>query len=130
MCIYNSWHKYEQKLNDKHKVQFKRVSILEGDTASALHSLKSKVRKFKTFLIMRKAILKSKKLALLGLFVASFVLMSAKGTEESPMKFWGSTTSCGSSYSIEPGSCYQNCTTTYQVFWIVISETTDYAVPC
>ena len=61
VCIYNSWHKYEQKLNDKHKVQFKRVSILEGDTASALHSLKSKVRKFKTFLIMRKAIIKIKK---------------------------------------------------------------------
>lgn len=102
---------------------------MEGNIESILHSLKSKARKFKTFLIMRKAILKSKKLTLLGLFVTSFVLMSAKGTEESPMKFWGSTLSCGSSYSIEPGSCYQNCTTTYQVFWIVISETTDYAVP-
>ena len=79
---------------------------------------------------MRKAILKSKKLALLGLFVASFVLMSAKASDDSTMKFWGSTTSCGPSYSIEPGSCYQNCTTTYQAFWVVISENTEYAVPC
>ena len=79
---------------------------------------------------MQKAILKSKKLALLDLFVASFVLMSAKSTEESPMKFWGSTTSCGPTYSIEPGSCYQNCTTTYQVFFVVVSENTEYGVPC
>ncbi|QMU64606.1 MAG: hypothetical protein GKR88_10110 [Flavobacteriaceae bacterium] len=103
---------------------------MEGNNASTLHSYKSKVRKFKPFLIMRKAILKSKKLALLGLFVASFVLMSAKSSEESPMKFWGSTTTCDPSYSIEPGSCYQNCTTTYQVFWVVVSESTSYANPC
>ena len=79
---------------------------------------------------MPKTILKSKKLALVGLFVASFVLMSAKSTEESTMKFWGSTTTCGPAYSIEPGSCYQNCTTTYQIFWLVVSENTEYGVPC
>jgi hypothetical protein len=39
-------------------------------------------------------------------------------------KFWG--WSCGRSYSIEPGSCYQNCT--HYVFWI--NNDTDYAVPC
>lgn len=39
-------------------------------------------------------------------------------------KFWG--WSCGSSYSIEPGSCYQNCT--HYVFWM--NNGTDYAVPC
>lgn len=79
---------------------------------------------------MKKAINKSRQLALVGLFMVSFVLMSAKSSEESAMKFWGSTKTCGPSYSIEPGSCYQNCTTTYQVFWVVVSETVEYGVPC
>ena len=39
-------------------------------------------------------------------------------------KFWG--WSCGASYSIEPGSCYQNCT--HYVFWF--ENGTDYAAPC
>lgn len=40
-------------------------------------------------------------------------------------KFWGTSVSCSQSYSIEPGSCYQTCTVTYNAFWIPISSTTD-----
>lgn len=43
---------------------------------------------------------------------------------EGGRKFWG--WSCGSSYSIEPGSCYQNCT--HYVFWF--RNGTAYGVPC
>lgn len=39
-------------------------------------------------------------------------------------KFWG--WDCGPSYSIEPGSCYQNCT--HYVFWF--NNGTEYGVPC
>jgi hypothetical protein len=43
---------------------------------------------------------------------------------EGGRKFWG--TQCGTSYSIEEGSCYQNCT--HYVFWI--NNGTEYGVPC
>lgn len=39
-------------------------------------------------------------------------------------RFWGWT--CGNSYSIEPGSCYQNCT--YNVLFSKVSKTDVY--PC
>ena len=79
---------------------------------------------------MRNSILKSGRITFLSLVLASSIFMSVKSAVESPMRFWGSTTTCGPSYSIEPGSCYQNCTTIYQAFWVVVSRHTDYAVPC
>lgn len=79
---------------------------------------------------MKNLVLKSRKLSLLALFLVAFGLMSFTSSNETSEKFWGSSTSCGPSYSIEPGSCYHNCTTTYQVFWVVVSSKSDIAVPC
>lgn len=77
-----------------------------------------------------KKILISKNLSILALFIIAFSLMSYNSSSDSPEKFWGSSIECSETYELEPGSCYQNCTTRYQAFWLVISEETEYGIPC
>lgn len=77
-----------------------------------------------------KKILKSKIFFLSVLFIIASSLMSYNSSSDSPEKFWGTTIECSETYELEPGSCYQNCTTTYQAFWLVISEETEYGIPC
>lgn len=73
---------------------------------------------------------KSKMFTFLAIFILLFSLTSFRNTSESPEKFIGTTQTCSETYSIEPGSCYRNCTTTFQMFWLVISEDTQYGIPC
>ncbi len=85
---------------------------------------------------MRNKEVNFKKLPFIMIFFLSIGLMSFKSLKENSLeenssnKFIGKSTECGPTYSIEPGSCYQNCETTFYVLWIPVSSSTKIAVPC
>lgn len=56
-----------------------------------------------------------------GLLFITFILTTAY-TDSEDRPFIGTTTTCGESYSIEPGSCYVNCTEHYYFFWIRVQS--------